>query len=95
MKKLLLVVLLFFMVFMVGCEKENREITCTLSKDNKTITVTIREESDKVIVNTNESELKCDGDMCSTTGNTKEEDSNETFDKLVEQYRKDGYSCEK
>ena len=95
MKKLLLVVLLFFMIFMVGCEKENREVSCIINKDDKTISVTVSEVDGKVTISTNETELKCSGDMCSTTGNTTEEESKDSFDKVVEQYRKDGYSCEK
>jgi hypothetical protein len=94
MKKMLLISLLFVCVFTVGCEKEDREMKCTSKNGDTTINVTISEIEGKVTVKTENVVDSCVDELCSTSGTSEEKEADEDFDKLVEKYRKDGYTCE-
>ena len=94
MKKVILLVFLF-LIFISGCSKEDKTVECSKNKDDSTkVTVTISRVKEKVTITTDENTETCIEDVCRYEGNTKEEDSSEDLDKLVEQYRKDGYTCE-
>ena len=94
MKKILLLSLVCLMLLITGCTKEDKTVKCTLEKDKKTTIITIERKKELITIQTNESELKCIDKFCSHVGNSKTEDSDEDLDKLVEKYKKEGYSCE-
>ena len=90
-----IVILLSFLLLFTGCSNEDKTIKCTLVEEDTTTIVTISKISDKVIVTTDETKEVClDDNTCSFIGDTSEEESSETLEKLVEKFQKEGYSCE-
>ncbi len=93
-KTLLILIVLFICIFMTGCD-EKKETTCSIEKDDKEITVTISKKEGKTVVKTEETETKCNNEgLCSIDGNTEEKETEDSFNSVVDNYRKDGYICE-
>ena len=93
-KTLLILIVLFICIFMTGCD-EKKTTTCSIEKDNNEITVTISVKEDKTVVRTETMSNQCnDEGLCRIDGNTEETETEASFNSVVDNYRKDGYTCE-
>ena len=94
MKRILFIVLfLVVLTIMTGCEKQNKTATCKISDGNTDKVVTIIRQDGKVIVRTDETKEDCMGEICGFVTDSQEETADD-FDKELEKYEKEGYTCE-
>lgn len=94
MKKIVLILLLIICIFMTGCG-EKKEKICSIENEDKEVTVTITVKTDKTIIKTDTFDTHCDKEgLCRVEGNTKEEETEDSFDSVVDKYKNDGYYCE-
>ena len=94
-KIIMITMILITIVLFSGCDNKEKTIVCEKKIEEVNYTITIKKKDDKVIVNTEKAEFKClDEEICDYSVESDEEESDKSFDEVVDSYRKDGYSCE-
>ena len=94
MKKIIVLLLTITIFLTTGCEKEEKERICKKKEDNIEYVVTISKD-EKVIIYTETIKNICLSDnLCELSSQSDTKETNKTLKEVVDEYQKEGYSCE-